>query len=213
MMDLPATLTRLSANDCGEHYFVSADCELYYFAPFIPTRPHFNEPPNNFIGNFKKSVERRMRPEYRYKEQAIRLAAQRLAGAVPVDWERGRGAIFVPVPPSSAPNDPLHDDRVMQVLTMASLARNIDVRELVTQRQSLPPSHGSEQRASVDLLVSNYRVDEAPIEPPPSTLIIVDDVLTTGRHFRAVQRVLSARYPRARIVGLFLLRRTFEAET
>jgi predicted amidophosphoribosyltransferase len=46
----------------------------------------------------------------------------------------------------------------------------------------------------------------------PSSVAIVDDVLTTGAHFKAMKRILMERFPEARIVGLFLARRVPNTE-
>ena len=63
------------------------------------------------------------------------------------------------------------------------------------------------QRPTPDELVANYRLDESVAEPAPETVFVVDDVLTTGCHFKAVKHVLEKRFPEARVVGLFIARR------
>ena len=42
------------------------------------------------------------------------------------------------------------------------------------------------------------------------SVAVVDDLLTTGAHFRAVATVLSARFPDIDVVGLFIARRVPE---
>ena len=56
-------------------------------------------------------------------------------------------------------------------------------------------------------LYANYRIVEAVKEPAPSVIPIVDGVLTTGAHFKAVQRILSEIYPRVKPYGVFLVLR------
>ena len=48
---------------------------------------------------------------------------------------------------------------------------------------------------------------------PPASIAIVDDVLTTGAHFRAASTVLAVRFPTAQIVGLFIARRVPDADS
>ena len=45
----------------------------------------------------------------------------------------------------------------------------------------------------------------------PEFIAVVDDVLTTGAHYRAAKSLLSARFPGTRIAGLFIARRAPEA--
>lgn len=75
------------------------------------------------------------------------------------------------------------------------------------------PEHSHEctdgERVTVNELKAVYRINEALAEPAPAIIGIVDDVLTAGRHFRAMSDVLSARFPEAAITGLFIARRVF----
>ena len=43
--------------------------------------------------------------------------------------------------------------------------------------------------------------------PGPGVVAVVDDLLTTGAHFRAAATVLKAAFPDIDVVGLFLARR------
>jgi predicted amidophosphoribosyltransferase len=56
-------------------------------------------------------------------------------------------------------------------------------------------------------LYQNYEIDESLIEPIPSRIAVVDDVLTTGAHFRTMKRILQETFPEAQVIGLFLARR------
>ncbi len=51
-----------------------------------------------------------------------------------------------------------------------------------------------------------YRIDQALVEPAPDYIAVVDDMLTAGAHCRAAKSILSARFPKAVIVGLFIAR-------
>ena len=81
------------------------------------------------------------------------------------------------------------------------------MRELVVQRETLPASHENEERTEIPELIANYYIDGTIAENPRSNIIIFDDLLTTGRHFKAMQAVLSHQYPTVRIYGLFVARR------
>jgi hypoxanthine-guanine phosphoribosyltransferase len=40
-----------------------------------------------------------------------------------------------------------------------------------------------------------------------TSLVVVDDVLTTGAHFKAMQRILNERFPDVSLIGVFVARR------
>ncbi len=72
---------------------------------------------------------------------------------------------------------------------------------------TLPPAN----RRRPDEIQANYSVDEMLLDPKPQTIGLVDDVLTTGAHFRAACTVIRHVYPDVQVVGLFLARRVPEA--
>ena len=64
------------------------------------------------------------------------------------------------------------------------------------------------QRASIQELMDNYRFDETLTTPlRHGTAFVFDDVLTTGRHFRAMKGKILGRFPQARVIGIFVARR------
>ena len=75
------------------------------------------------------------------------------------------------------------------------------------QVESTPASHESEARLHAEELIANYRIDDALAAPPPRDIVVFDDVLTTGSHFKAMQHVLKERFPDIAVRGLFIARR------
>ena len=59
-------------------------------------------------------MDRREKPEWRYKEQAIQRVASAFRRALGTDPLSS--LVFVPIPPSKTRNDPLYDDRVTRML-------------------------------------------------------------------------------------------------
>jgi hypothetical protein len=127
-------------------------------------------------------------------EQAIVRIAEQMAGALPPEW----GAYtFVPMPPSSGAVSPL-------TLMVRQLPAR-DIRELLTQSQDTPASHCGwrptpGQRATI------LALNEREADPEPEAVVIVDDVLATGSHFRSAKMVIRERWPRMRVIGVFLAR-------
>ena len=117
----------------------------------------------------------------------------------------------MPVPPSRAKGDSLYDDRLIKMLHAIRTNPALDVREIVTQEESYEAAHDSDKRPTSKRLQEIYVVDEKLITPPPDHVAIVDDILTTGAHFRAIANILSERFPEATIMGLFIARRVFES--
>ena len=122
-----------------------------------------------------------------------------------------KGFTFVPIPPSSSKDDPGYDDRLVRMLQAIHPAPLLDIRELIVQLRSSEPSHLAETmgkpRLTPEEILSNYKLDDSLKEPTPNNIFVVDDVLTTGAHFRAAKDFLSSHFPGLPVFGLFVARR------
>jgi predicted amidophosphoribosyltransferase len=78
-------------------------------------------------------------------------------------------------------------------------------------RLSTPAVHDQENRPRPDQIQANYSIDDALKNPAPQVIGLVDDVLTTGAHYRAASAVLKEAFPDVRVIGLFIARRVPEA--
>ena len=83
----------------------------------------------------------------------------------------------------------------------------LDIREIIIQTESTEAAHGLENRPRPEEIETLYQVDGSLSAPPPRIIAVADDILTTGAHFRAAHAILSARFPTAAVVGLFIARR------
>src|ERR1700727_1953071 len=198
-----ATLTEFNDETRPLHASLTADDDCYYFVEFIKGAG-YGPPGNSFINNLKKHPSKRNTWEWPHKVRAIRTASRTLRRELPADWLSD--STFVPVPPSKARGHAEYDDRMLQVLRGLGDA---DVRELVVQTESMEATHVSDQRHTINELVANYEIDEDQAEPEPTHIVIVDDMVTAGAHFRAMARVLGERFPTVPISSIFLARRIF----
>ena len=204
----PKRLTEIDDLTRPDHRYLVASDVCHFIGEYTARRGFSYSATNSLILDFKKPVERSRRPEWRYKEAAIATAAAVLRQAVhPNVLDR---LVFVPVPPSKARGEAGYDDRVVRMLQAVRPEQPLDVRELLVQARSTQASHLRTTRPRPQELAALYRIDPA-VEPPgPGVVAVVDDLLTTGAHFRAAATVLSARFPDIDVVGLFIARRVPE---
>ena len=204
-------LTRIDELTRGDHWYLGEADECYCLGEYTARKGFAFSETNQLIANFKKSVERRGRPDWKYKGAAIRTAGSAFRAALSEAWLAR--ATLVPVPPSKAHADPLYDDRMMQMLAVATQGLQADVRELVRQQASTEAAHLSDVRPTPAQLAANYVIDEAAAGGPPPTVIgVFDDLLTTGCHFQAMKATLAARFPEVPILGMFIARRVPDAD-
>jgi predicted amidophosphoribosyltransferase len=84
-----------------------------------------------------------------------------------------------------------------------------DVRELLYQRESVEATHLADVRPGIAEIAANLEIDESTCSPAPRSIALFDDVVTTGKHFRAAKQVLEDRFPGVPIYGIFVARRVF----
>lgn len=185
---------------------MTEDDECYHWLEKTAGRDFTFGQANSLINNLKKDMSFRGRPDvWQYKLAAIRRCGKAIGEGFKEGWLEA--ATLVPVPPSKARDDDGYDDRMLQVLRAIPSASPLDIRELVVQSSSMDASHKSGgNRTSVRDLVRAYQIDEALTEPKPVSIGVVDDVLTVGRHFRAMKQVLNTRFPGVEVVGIFIAR-------
>lgn len=205
----PRRFTKIDDLTRPDHSYLGVGDDCYFIGEYTARKGYAFSATNNLIINFKKSMDRRTRPEWRYKAQAISTAAAALRSALN---DKAREQLtFVPVPPSKAKGDSLYDDRLAQMISRIWPDQPVDLRELVLQAVSTDAAHDNTDRPSTAVLEARYSLDRHLLSPAPHIIAIVDDVLTTGAHFEAMRNVLRREFTTIPIVGLFLARRVPEA--
>lgn len=191
-----------------DHHHLNSSDSCYFFGEYTARRGFNHSQTNQLISNFKKCVSRMHEYDFRYKRSAIETIATELHRHI-----SPANLTFVPIPPSKAKQDPLYDDRLQRVLTRYSeLSPGVDWRDIVIQSRTTRATHTTDDRLSLQELIGLYSIDQTLTPNIRDTIVIVDDVLTTGCHFKAVKATLAAEFPNKPILGIFVARRVPEAE-
>lgn len=191
----------LIRRDCR---YLSEHSECYFLREYTSGQGYEFGETNQLIYNLKKSPDRHDRPEWIYKLRAIEKFSTELAEALNPSWLRS--AILVPMPPSRSRSDPLHDDRMLQVLGLLNQHGRYRVIELIEQTRTTEPAHAAQRRPGPDEILSAYRIRSAESVPQQPRFAVFDDVLTTGAHFAAAEMLLRERFPDCDVVGIFWAR-------
>jgi predicted amidophosphoribosyltransferase len=98
----------------------------------------------------------------------------------------------------------MYDDRIVQVLKIFCSNRiHSDLREIIALRENMPSSH-SGNKYSPDEIIENLVLDRRLCRDKKENIILFDDVLTDGSHFKACQTLLKPEFPKAKIKGIFV---------
>lgn len=205
----PLRLTKIDDLTRPDHFYLTAADDCYFLGEYTARKGFAFSATNRLILNLKKTMDRQGKPEWPWKERALREAAAAFRTALNNDYLNV--ATLVPIPPSKAKSDPLYDDRMARMLHAIRPQPPVDIRELIMQTESSEAVHAQAVRPRPEEIVARYQIDSGLQLPSPQAIAICDDVLTTGAHYRAAHTVLRQLFPAVRMIGLFIARRVPEA--
>lgn len=168
-----------------------------YNRPFTET--------DSVVANFKKlpSACRDNALMAKYKECAIGTIADDVIGLF--RGIRDKAFLLVPAITSKSCDDPEFDDRLIRVCSgVAKALPNVEYADLLYVASSIRPAHTGGTR-NVEAIASQIEVRTGFNMCGFDYVLIFDDVLTTGAHFKACQQVLWKAYGK-RASGLFWAR-------
>ena len=202
---LPTRFTKIDELTLHEHFYLAEEDECYFLGLYTSKGGYSESTTNEAIINFKKKMNRREESDWKYKGQAIHGCA--CAFRVAINAFEFDTMTFVPIPPSNIKSDPLYDDRLIKMLQHVDPSHNLNVMECVVQIENTRSSHKSENRLSPTEIANVYKFRKFPNRPRPKLIAIVDDVLTTGAHFKAMKDILLNQFSNVKVIGFFLARR------
>lgn len=203
---IPTKLWRIDDSTVGEHFSLTNSDQCYYIWEYTARRGYDFSPANQLIFNLKikPSAIERTPARNRHKLEAIVHAGDALRTLISREFVDAR-ATFVPIPCSKAANDPDYDDRLVRVLAHAFRGWHSDVREMLRLTESTPADHESADRMTFEELLKVTELAE-PLAQSRPVVVMLDDVLNSGKHFKVAQSLLKAIDSNVEIRGLFLAR-------
>ena len=200
-------LSKIDDSVISDHYHLTSDDLCYFGSNYKAGEGYGIGGTNQLIINFKMSVDVRGKKRYNYKIEAINKIAVALRGCI--NQNQLDKSVLVPIPPSKCKGDPLYDDRMSQVLRKA-FPNNADVRELINSISSKAASHSTDDRPTIQELYNNLEIDNTLNQNVPEFIVLFDDVITTGAHFKACKQILLENFPNVKVVGVFVARREID---
>ncbi len=198
------------------HAFLEPGDPCFFFGEYFAYKGYQGGGTNQLIFNFKckPSVAATNPGRRRYKEQAIEFVAAGLRRAM--TQADAESMTWVPVPPSKVAGHADYDDRLVRTLTKAFSGYDVDMRSLLRQSMSTEADHISGSRLTPNALHALMELDIAQLHALPvrQAVVLFDDVLTTGKHFKCCERRLREVVPtNVQMLGVFIARRILRDAT
>lgn len=209
---MKSKLQRIDDSLIKEHSYLEGDDECLFYGDYTPREGYGFSEMNNLIINFKKPMTKKKNPmEWRHKEKATKEIAEIIVSLE--SWEELKKSTWVPIPPSKKKDDPLYDDRLIQVLDrIQKREASFDFRELVLALKSRNAASSGGVRLVPDGHYRNWKINENLIMLGSKNIVVFDDIITTGSSFKGMKRLLKETFPNVKILGVFIARRAFQGE-
>lgn len=153
---------------------------------------------SSLLYNLKKPTDRKGTFEWDYKEKAITKCSEFLN-----DFPKFKGTkpVIIPMPPSKKKGTIEYDDRLVQIINKVENAICLDIFDV---KESVKSTHTQDQAKDLTAIQSNLEISEnAQI---PNLVYVLDDVFTTGAHFKAIKNKILEINPNAQVIGLFFFK-------
>jgi predicted amidophosphoribosyltransferase len=197
-------ITRIDETTIDDHTFLNDTDKCFFSHTYKSHKKPSQDSTNQLIYNFKISPTKRGTNQWKYKIDAVKKISKILKNSI--NNQELKKVTLVPIPPSKCKSDPEYDNRMTCALNLA-FKKKADIRELLVQKKSKTPSHKSSIRPTISQLHKNLEIDDTLGKELKKNIILVDDVITTGAHFKACEKKIKEHFPGINILGLFIARR------
>ncbi|EAH6869135.1 hypothetical protein IO402_001489 [Campylobacter lari] len=178
--------------------YLNFDDACYYFLDY---KPNSGFDVNSLVFNFKKDLSFKNHPSWYYRNDAIKEFAKMINNA----FLNINKNIFniIPMPTSKPKNSTEFNNRLIQTMEeLLKLDSSYKIFDCFDVQNNLVPAHHNGCRNPNDLK------QKIQFDPPNSfnkNIVLIDDVLTTGGHFKACKNILLEKLdPNINVIGLFL---------
>jgi len=191
-----------------DHSHLNEDDLCYFLMVYTSGVGFSHSAENSLMSNFKKSLDKKGTPQWQYKTKAISEIGLIIQNILPKIADFSSTTI-VPIPPSKSTDHPLYDDRLNQVLDIASIDKLVDIRNLLLNVNNVIATHTitDKPRPTVNEIKINLRIDETLSSNIKPLVLLFDDVLTSGAHYIAAKQLIKERFPETYVYGFFIARR------
>lgn len=196
-------MSKLIQVEYGQCTYLEPNDLCFYIMEYYSHKGYQHGKENSLIFNFKKGVQDNGQI---YKTQAINTISQLLSSLFKGNMLLTKdNYIFIPIPPSKIKSDRNYDDRLVKVLQNITDEVNICYCDILDRLTTITSLHNSNQNRHPSMHDFVFNCDNTDLFKN-KTLILLDDVITSGSTFNAAKNILLKNIPNIKIIGLFIAR-------
>lgn len=166
---------------------------------------------NGKISNLKIGPNPAKRGRAYYRDKAIRQFSGDLSTLI-ANLNLGEETLLVPIPPSKCESDPAYDDRIVQVCNIVSMVMKVPTAQIIYQTESHEAFHEGNYERDPRTIKSWLQVRTDLMPDSITTVMLVDDVFTSGAHFAACKSAIRDHFSDVEIIGAFWAKQLTDRE-
>ncbi len=188
-MNNPQTLEWQLLTDNDRPYHLSPEDKCYFLGYRYSWHPELDDELSNILSNFKKGIDRKSKPEWRHRNRAVEVLADKLNQLLPTIMDGFSNYALMAMPSSKKITHEHYDYRFEKLFDKLAQTANNKVlpygikHPISLKEDSLAVHAGGERDPTV--YINNYSWKDGELTDVEH-LIVCDDILTSGSHFRAV---------------------------
>lgn len=208
-MTAPKTMwKKIDLAQTTDHFWLEDGDDCYCAREYISHGGWQASEANQLISNFKKEPSKKAANPYEWKHKL--KAIKQFANELALVFDEKSKYFVCAIPPSKCHDDPDYDSRLDDTLTeLCKIRPKIKICNAIKRIYSVKAAHShNDDRPKPDDVYESIEWDDA-FEYLPH-LVLIDDVLTTGSHFKACQRLARENMPGIDVFGVFWARRIWQ---
>lgn len=157
---------------------------------------------NQMIFNYKKPISYKSTPQWFYKIHSIgRFASELSLLKFP------KGSVLIPAPTSKPRTSTLFDSRIDDSLEkLVEYREDLIIQKIIDVTEELRDSHSEGGSRDPESLIPFLTISDFTIDNIPNRVFFIDDMITSGGHFKACKTVFNRKYPDIDFIGVFWAR-------
>lgn len=157
---------------------------------------------NQMLFNYKKPIFYKNQPQWYYKLHSIALFASELnVLSFP------KQSVLIPAPTSKPRTSPLYDSRIEDSLNELSKYRpDLQIQKIIDVTEELRSVHSEGGSRNPSDLIEFLKVEDFSLLERPKRVFLIDDIITSGGHFKAIKTAFNQKYPDIEMIGVFWAR-------
>lgn len=187
-------------HDLHNRKWLTGEDECYYFIE--ATNGSYEESESNqFLFNFKKPIERKDFSDWNFRNKAIRKFARLLSE---INGIKDITFTTIPAPTSKPRKSNLFNNRIDETIKLLKeYCPGLSIEYAFDAKKEVQASHQGGSREPEDI---RENIEWLGFKNTPSkTIIFIDDVLTTGAHFKVCKEMILKNEPNVEtVMGFFL---------